>query len=301
MITIFSIPRDFKNSDTARRQRNALKSWIALTPRPEILLFGDDAGIVETCAGFHVRHIPDVFKNEYGTPRLDGVFKKAREVARHPVLCYVNADILFTDVFLRAITRVMQWRSKFLAVGQRINIDLPEDLDTARPDWARELERTAAEAGKPQPPEGSDYFVFPKNILVNMPPFVVGRPAWDNWMIYYFRKIGVPVVDISRAYKPIHQEHDYSHVPQRRDTPGSGPEGDSNIRLLGYNESIRFFLIDSTHVMDERSIHPQQEKHCLPTRVLHFMALHLPVFCKLMSFPLRLYHAMVDGHGASER
>ena len=212
MLTIFSVPRDFKTTDTARRQRNAFKSWIALTPQPEIILFGDDAGIAQACADFVVRHVPEVLKNEYGTPRLDSVFKKAQAIARNPIVCYVNADIILTDGFLTAVARVNRWRSGFLAVGQRMNVDLPEDIDMASPNWLEILEKTVAERGKPEAPEGSDFFVFPKSIEISMPPFVVGRPAWDNWMIYYFRKIGVPVVDVSRAYKPIHQIHDYSHV-----------------------------------------------------------------------------------------
>ena len=37
-------------------------------------------------------------------------------------------------------------------------------------------------------PAAIDYFVFRKNSLKNIPDFVVGRPGYDNWLIWYARR-----------------------------------------------------------------------------------------------------------------
>ncbi len=43
MFTLFSTPKPFRG-EFARIQRNAMRSWVALRPRPEILIFGDEEG-----------------------------------------------------------------------------------------------------------------------------------------------------------------------------------------------------------------------------------------------------------------
>ena len=47
--TFFAMPKAFRGH-VGMIQRNAIGSWLRLTPRPEILLFGDDEGIAEFAA-----------------------------------------------------------------------------------------------------------------------------------------------------------------------------------------------------------------------------------------------------------
>ena len=59
-------------------------------------------------------------------------------------------------------------------------------------------------------PAAIDYFVFRKNSLKKIPDFVVGRPGYDNWLIWYARRNFIPVVDISEEVIVIHQSHHYN-------------------------------------------------------------------------------------------
>lgn len=59
-------------------------------------------------------------------------------------------------------------------------------------------------------PAAIDYFGFRKNSLKKIPDFVVGRPGYDNWLIWYARRNFMPVVDISEEVKVIHQSHHYN-------------------------------------------------------------------------------------------
>ena len=93
MLTIFGIPKPFEGHIDII-QRNAIKSWTLLHPDIEVILFGEEKGVKGVAEELGIRHEPHVNRNEYGTPLLDSVFDRAQEIARHPILCYVNCDLL---------------------------------------------------------------------------------------------------------------------------------------------------------------------------------------------------------------
>jgi hypothetical protein len=53
-------------------QRNAIKSWTLLQPKPEIILIRDKEGIAGICTEFDLIHIPKVEK-EFGTPLVNSI------------------------------------------------------------------------------------------------------------------------------------------------------------------------------------------------------------------------------------
>src|SRR5579883_936506 len=110
MLTLFTTAKPFLGH-SAVIQRNALQSWTLLHPDIEIILFGDDEGAAEICAELGLRHEPCVLRNPAGLKRIDDYFDRAQRLARHPILCYANCDILFTADFLPAI------RSSWLAAA----------------------------------------------------------------------------------------------------------------------------------------------------------------------------------------
>jgi len=65
-----------------------------------------------------------------------------------------------------------------------------------------------------------------------MPQFAIGRAGWDNWMIYWARRQGWPVVDATWDIFIIHQNHDYSHLPGGKPHYRQ-PESFDNIRMAG--------------------------------------------------------------------
>ena len=76
MLTLFAIPKPFLgHSETI--QRNAIRSWTLLQPRPEIIVFGDDDGTKETAKEFGVHYEPEIARNDYGTPLLHDLFERA--------------------------------------------------------------------------------------------------------------------------------------------------------------------------------------------------------------------------------
>lgn len=264
MITIFSAPKAFEGH-IATIQENAVRSWKALGPGVEILLVGDDPGIRQAAGKLSVEYSGAVARNERGTPLVSDIFRLAAEQADHELMCYVNADILLPASILPATAEVANRFERFLLLGQRWDIRVEHELaaDTfARRDWEAELKAAA----QPHPRTGSDYFVFRRGMLGDMPPFALGRAGWDNWMIFACRRAGIPVVDASQAVQVFHQDHDYAHLPHGQ-SHHKLPESLANVSMAG-GRSTMFTLADTTWRLGATGLSRHTILHPNPTRAL---------------------------------
>lgn len=243
MLTVFTVPKPFDGL-VATIQRNALRSWLDL-PDCRVIICGDEPGAREVARAFGIEQIRDVATNEFGTPLLSSVFPLAEERATHDLLCYANADIIFLPGLVTAAARVASELTRFVLVGEAWNLEVTEEISLTD-GWDQRLARRAVKEGRVRPPWSIDFFVYPRGTLTEMPPFAVGRPAWDNWMIYQARRRRVPVVDVSGATTVIHQMHDYRHVKQRREYLWDGPEADANRAILG-SEARLLSIADASH------------------------------------------------------
>ncbi len=230
LLTIFSAPKAFTGHN-GLIQRNALRSWTRL-PGARVLLLGDEAGIAETAEEFGCAHIPDIARSAYGTPLLNDIFDKARLTCETPCLAYVNADILLHPNIIPALQCCARRWKNFMLVGRRWDIELLEELGPEN-DW-RALWETGVRDGELQPAYAIDFFVFPREQLRSFPPFIIGRPCWDNWLVYHTRLKGVPLIDVTEYAPALHQRHDYAHVPAAAKNHWEGsPEALINQQLAG--------------------------------------------------------------------
>lgn len=210
-LTLFTTAKPFSGHAGAI-QRLALKSWAALSPRPEIILFGDEDGAKEFAGEIGARHIPFMRRNEYGTPLVNDLITRAQDESTTGVLAYVNADMLLFDDFAEAARRIAEQFPAALGVGQRWEIPAPEPDVLADSGWRENLRRHARTEGFFEGCFSADYFIFTPGVWPSIPPFALGRLYWDNWLIGDARERGVPVVDASDAVLAIHQSHDYGHA-----------------------------------------------------------------------------------------
>lgn len=229
MLTILAVPRGFVGSHAAI-QRRALDSWTRCGPRVEVLLFGDEPGIRAVADEVGARWIGGVRTARSGRPCLDDVFLRAQQLASHPLLCYVNADILLRPSFVDAVHTVMDQRPRFLAVARRHELQLHHEEILALTD--EELHARAEHIGQLAPPDAIDVFAFPRGLVRAMPPFVIGRPGWDNWMIYQARRSGVPVIDITPTAVVVHLDTAPGYAQGKQ--PIHDGESDHNRRLAGW-------------------------------------------------------------------
>lgn len=230
MLTVFTIPKAFKGR-IKTIQLNAIGSWLRLKPPYEVLLFGNEEGTAEAASQLGVKHIQEIECSDYGTPLVSCAFRLAQKLSTGDLFCYVNADIILVGDFVSSLARVEG--KSFLVVGRRWDVDLGGSIDFSDPSWESKLLEHVHSNGVLHRPQGLDYFVFPRGLFEEMPPFVVGRVGWDNWMVLHARLSRVPVVDATRAITAIHQNHDYSHLPEGEVTMRGGVEAKHNLELLG--------------------------------------------------------------------
>jgi hypothetical protein len=251
VITVFTIPKPFEGH-IGLIQRNALASWRALHDDLEIIVFGDEKGAAEEAARVGAAHVAELERTEFGTPLVSGAFEAARAAARHGLLCYANADMILLPDLFDAAARVRGRRC--LVVGRRRGLDVTEELDFGG-DGPRRLRKAAREHGVLGTPSQIDYFLFPRDVPWQMPPFAVGRPNWDNWVIYRARALGLRVIDATAVATAVHQNHAYGHIPLGRGKGWEGPEADHNLELVE-GGLLRFNLLDATHVLTPRGLIP---------------------------------------------
>ncbi len=256
-ITLFTTCKPFKG-EAARLQRNALRSWSRLRPRPEILVFGDEAGVEEICAEIGARQIREIERTEAGIPTLSSLVEGAERLATRDFLCLVNADILLTSSLEGAAAACAARFPRFLFISRRWNMDVAGELDVDRPDWEESLARDARAHGDLESIYGGvDLFLQPRGLWAKgeLPPMAMGRGRWDSALLFLARKRGLPLVDGTDAALNVHQNHDYSHDPGGLTGVFRGADGRSNESLLGGDEFI-FSALNATHVLGSDGIAP---------------------------------------------
>ena len=71
---------------------------------------------------------------------------------------------------------------------------------------------------------------------------------------------GQPAVDVSSVVMAVHQNHDYSHVPNGKQTVYYGEEAGANYELAGGWTHLRT-IADATEVLTEDGLKPHMMRH----------------------------------------
>jgi hypothetical protein len=253
-LTIFTAPKPFTNPHISIIQRNALAAWTRLAD-VEVLLIGDEPGIMEAADEFGIKNIPQVERDEKGIPLVSAVMEIGHSQSTSPLLCYANADMILMSDLVRAARMISEQAKDFLLVGQRWNLDLPDPFDFSG-DWESRLRLVVAQRGEFYSPWGIDYFIYPRHLYMEVPDFTIGRPAWDNWMVYHARTNFGMAVDASPDVLVVHQNHDYSHLPGNKPPYGS-EVAKSNLAKAGGRKCVYNILDTNRELVRGRICIPQ--------------------------------------------
>lgn len=254
MITIFSIPKPF-DGHIGLIQRNALASWRRLGPDVQILLFGEELGIREAAERFAAEHFPEIDINSYGTPLVSSAFAQARTHAKYDVIVFTNADMMYDESLLSAVSQV-KGANRYVMSGQRCNVDVTRDLmPTSTKEWSDFWKQSYTRSSL-HGPSAMDYFVFPKNLDLGMPGFAIGRVGWDGWMVWNSRKKGIPLIDATGSIRAIHQNHSYASLKLGYQH-WQGPERDLNLKLAGGLGHLLTLREASHHLVQGRLVRPK--------------------------------------------
>ena len=88
---------------------------------------------------------------------------------------------------------------------------------------------------------------------------MIGRPGWDNWLLWYALSSGARLIDAS-AIVAAYQNHDYGCHPDGEKGVWHGEEAQNNCALL---ENHRKFatLDDATHLLGPEGCRPNRRRH----------------------------------------
>jgi hypothetical protein len=224
MITFFSIPKKF-TGEFALIQENAILSWLTIK-NSQVFLLGDEEGVANFANLNGIEYIKNIPTNTSGTPLLSEAFRIVKSKSLNDIIIYVNCDIIFTSSLLNTINVVSSRFQNYVIVGRRSDVFISKKIDFSNINWEKSLMNDYINSILLHSKSGIDYFIFPKNIEINMPQFAVGRPSWDNWMIYYFLKMKYPVIDSSNINLVLHQNHERGYTIY-------GEESKTNFNLAG--------------------------------------------------------------------
>ena len=231
MITFFTHCRAFEG-EFADIQECAIESWKSL-PHSQVILMGDDS-VKEAAKQLNVEHVLISGYNEYGTALVNAMFKAGESRARHPLCCEISSDIVITITGNRALRTIMEIDKPFV-IGQRWDVTPGE-----------------AESAKKHAPSAVDYFIYRRGTLGEIPPFAVGRTAYDQWLVWAAQeRWGLQTIDATEDIFAVHINHGYPEYGSKEKMRQS-KEREQNIRLAQNTGCQRWYGTNDTQFVLQR-------------------------------------------------
>jgi hypothetical protein len=236
-LTIFACPKPLQLPYTADDpQIRALRTWLALKSKPQVVLLGNDASLHAVAADHErVSVEPQVDTNFVGTPLFNSIVQRTL-YADTAFAAFVNSDIMLFDDLVAAALKLQGRFADFVATAARW--DLPSWPFTFSPtngftDGAG-TPRTTSQViefmksnGTLHAYGGTDVWVWNTNATSGsggaraslplhkgtMPPFTYGRGKYDNWLNHEIESTGLrALVDVTTVVTSVHVAHTYAHV-----------------------------------------------------------------------------------------
>ena len=210
LIVLFTTfkPAEFNITINDTRINNTLHVWAALAPRLTPVLYYTDNSTVDDAVsgGWTAVKCPKIADNISPSCVLPAMFIDAQH--RFPMADfygYANGDLLFDESLLKTLAQVRKSFvcSSLLIVGCRFNYQMSkgETISTVG-DVSLRKKKTSIFSGW-----AIDYFITPRNKYnwTMIPPVVVGRSTYDNFMISHSIAQHIPVFDATNTIFAVHQ------------------------------------------------------------------------------------------------
>ena len=280
MITLFTTTKDFTGIYKTI-QMNALKSWRSISNDIEIIILGDSKGSKEAAEEVGAEYIPNVKCSDQGTPLLSDLFQQADERAKYSILTYINADIILPKNFYEEVMTVSKCFNKFLMVGHRWDMDVDDIIEFENDNEQNNFWERVKINSEKHACSGIDYFVYKRNQWKKLPDFIIGRPGFDNWLIWKARRRLLPVIDGTESIQVVHQNHPVNQFYEI--------EGDKNKKL--HNEKT-LNILDASYRLFDGKVMKKKDKE-FKIRNLHRLTVIFPEFSLLIKLYRRIYKRLI--------
>lgn len=207
-LTLFTTCKPFVGAE-AIHQENAIRSWHEIGA--SVVLIGDEPGTQDISRRLSIRHIENVERNASGLPSVRHLFECAERAATTSHLAYLNSDIILAPEFVSSFETIKAWAANnpVFMTSRRKNIPLNVPVDFSRKSWAQQIAKLSSKHGSWDYPYAIDLFLFSRGLFGEIPDFSIGRPMWDNWMLWQAKTVGALMVDATAAFGMYHPIHGY--------------------------------------------------------------------------------------------
>ena len=226
LLVIFTTFTDSAEKYVCRN--NTLRNWLSLGGIVKPIFFSNDSNLIARVKekGWDVL-IPS--KTAVGIPILKYMYMDVMKEYPSKLYAYVNGDILFTQSLVDTLQFILSSRKinqthPMLIVGQRTNVKHVSAENASTHENIIKISKT----GKLFTAWGEDYFITNANYpWHDCPEVVVGRVAYDNWLVLNANKRRHTTIDATRTLLALHQ------TTRKGDSEGhSHPNRDFNGNLL---------------------------------------------------------------------
>ena len=252
MLTIITTPKPLDMGDNRLAFQNAIRSWVRLSPRPEILVFGGDRALVENEGG---KWIGNHRATPQGRPYFDDFINRAEISSANDVLMYCTDHLILTSSLLPAVKTIADtFPGHFVVVGKRWGLHVQKPIDFSNPNWECVLWDQVLGADSPGNNAAKDYIIFRRPLGLPVPNFIMGYPWYDTWLVWAALQANYPVIDASDAVIVVHQSHKFieGDVEKRENTPG----GQHNHRIGRFQLHLdgKVAISQATHVLTPNGV-----------------------------------------------
>ncbi|KAK3085019.1 hypothetical protein FSP39_022943 [Pinctada imbricata] len=186
---------------------NTVNNWLSFGPDVIPILFTNETNLSMRVkkADWKVLPIKRAFK---GIPILKNMFLDAMKEVSSLFYAYSNGDILFTNQLIESlkailVSRFVNLSNPVMVVGRRTNV-----IDITRKEassWDN-ITNTANARGKLFIADAEDFFITTKVYpWKEVPDLIIGRNAYDNWLVLNSRKRKFTTIDITATSYAVHQ------------------------------------------------------------------------------------------------
>ncbi|OWF41188.1 uncharacterized protein LOC110462820 [Mizuhopecten yessoensis] len=207
IMTLFtSVDPDPKHNEVTER---TLKNWGYFLPSINLVMFTNDTRIAKQSRDHGWSVLPVVKVGVEGLPVLKAMFQQVIQNFSTHYYGYANGDILLTETLLESLSTARKHFNRdenVMLTGRRINVPHLTNKELVSYQY---MEKVAKERGKLFVISSEDYFITTKHFAwQNIPDFVIGRPAYDNWLVAHARCNNIKVIDTTNTILAIHQTTD---------------------------------------------------------------------------------------------
>ena len=226
--------------DDVRRRTihlNTLHNWAKFIPLMQPVLFSSNFtrqfDSIARQLGWHVYQIPRV--NDHGTPYISDMLNVIMNNDTYNSVFYgfANGDILFDTSLSETLKALASGLNSLLqppvlVTGQRTNYKMSDNWTQPIVDFYY-IEQLRAR-GKLFGGGAQDYFLFTRDFPRYLfKKLVIGRPAYDNYLIAMSLKLKVSVVDATKTLTALHQQ-----LPNESEHAGyENKDSGHNLKIIG--------------------------------------------------------------------